>query len=275
MADVELAEPGVVHVLNTAILPRLARERIGLRQVDIMFTWIREHKLAAGGGGLVVVATVGYLVFSVFGVHTLFIDDVVSEDGPVFSSGATATTAAASDDVVSTTVATEANPTDDATVDETPADGATVDPAADETPADGATADEPAAEVPTTEDPDAVAAGEVVTLASGSFIGRDHNAVGTLVVLSDGSAQRFLRFEDDFATDNGPDLFVYLSKGTSANGPTSEFDDDFVNLGVLSGNIGSQNYEIPEGLDLSEYNTVSVWCRRFAVAFAAADLVLS
>ncbi|MBN4047386.1 DM13 domain-containing protein [Acidimicrobiaceae bacterium AH-315-P05] len=253
-----------------------------------MFTWIRENKIAVGGGGVVALGIVGYLAFAVFGVHTLFIDDVVSEDGPVFSSGATATTAAPSADVLVATSTTDASlgdvageadleddATDDPSVDESPVDAADDFDEADASPVDEAGADEPTAEVPAAEDPDANASGEVTTIASGSFIGRAHGAEGTVVVLNDGSAQRFLRFEDDFATDNGPDLFVYLSKGTTADGPNGDFDEDFVSLGMLSGNVGSQNYEIPEGLDLSEYNTVSVWCRRFTVAFAAADLVLS
>ena len=36
----------------------------------------------------VVVAIVAWLAFGVFGIHTLFIDDKVSEDGPQFDSGA-------------------------------------------------------------------------------------------------------------------------------------------------------------------------------------------
>jgi hypothetical protein len=40
----------------------------------------------------------------------------------------------------------------------------------------------------------------------------------------------------------------------------------------LTGNIGSQNYEIPADVDLDIYNTVVIWCVRFGVAFNAADL---
>lgn len=89
-------------------------------------------------------------------------------------------------------------------------------------------------------------------------------------MLTDGTEQRFLRFED-FETDNGPDLNVYL---TTADADDDEglFDDDFVDLGNLKGNIGSQNYELPPDVDLERYDTVVIWCVRFAVAFGAADL---
>lgn len=110
----------------------------------------------------------------------------------------------------------------------------------------------------------------VTQVAAGTFMTRSHPASGSAVVLSDGT-QTFLRFED-FKTDNGPDLFVYLSRGTTSEGPEESFDDDFVNLGALKGNIGEQNYEVPPGVDINDYSTVVVWCRKFSVAFGAADL---
>ena len=114
-------------------------------------------------------------------------------------------------------------------------------------------------------------AAQIVTLASGSFIPRGrYSGEGSALVLNDGSEQRFLRFEN-FSTDNGPDLRVYLS-ASDANADGGTFDDDFVDLGVLKGNIGDQNYEISPEVDLSVYDTVVVWCVRFSTPFTAADL---
>jgi len=48
-----------------------------------------------------------------------------------------------------------------------------------------------------------------------------------IIETDDGS--RLLRFEN-FKATKGPDLFVYLATDETAN--------DFVNLGVLKGNIG-------------------------------------
>jgi hypothetical protein len=62
---------------------------------------------------------------------------------------------------------------------------------------------------------------------------------------------------------------VYLSRAT-ADGPGGAFDDRFVALGALKGNIGDQNYAIPRAVDLSAYRSVVVWCKRFGVPFAAA-----
>lgn len=120
------------------------------------------------------------------------------------------------------------------------------------------------------DDPAGAPAPVIETLASGAFIARDHPAEGTASVLTDGSPQRFLRFTE-FATDNGPDLNVYLSTA-EPDADSGAFDDDFVDLGELSGNVGDQNYEIPADVDLSRFNSVVIWCVRFGVPFGAAPL---
>lgn len=107
----------------------------------------------------------------------------------------------------------------------------------------------------------------------GTFVDRSHPASGVATVITDGS-QTFLRFED-FETDNGPDLFVYLSAGVTATSPAGSLDDDFIDLGKLKGNIGAQNYEIPAGTDLAQYKTVVIWCKRFTTAFGASDLAVT
>jgi hypothetical protein len=79
----------------------------------------------------------------------------------------------------------------------------------------------------------------------------------------DDEGNSILRLEN-FRATNGPDLHVYLSTDKSAS--------DFVSLGRLKGNIGNQNYEIPEGTELSKYDTVLIWCRAFSVLFGSAEL---
>jgi hypothetical protein len=109
-------------------------------------------------------------------------------------------------------------------------------------------------------------------LARGRFISLEHETRGQAVVLETGDGRRFLRFEG-FETSNGPDLVVYMSAKEPA-GPDDwhGYDQDFVDLGTLKGNVGSQNYLIPKGVDLERYSTAVVWCRRFTVGFAAAPL---
>ena len=222
--------------------------------------WIRRNLKLVLAVSTVLLVGVAYFAFGIFGVHTLFIDDKVDEDGPVFASGA----AAAPDepDVVASPAPAD---TDQSATEEPAINSASTDPASTDPPVTEATSVTGA--TPVTEAP----APQIITLAEGSFIPRGrYSGEGTALVLNDGSEQRFLRFEN-FSTDNGPDLRVYLSN-SDANADSGVFDDDFIDLGVLKGNIGDQNYEIPVGVDLSVHDTVVVWCVRFSTPFTAADL---
>ena len=133
--------------------------------------------------------------------------------------------------------------------------------------------DEALPEAPAETSTGAVAPSETVpvVLAQGEFVGLEHETRGTATVVTTGDGTRFLRFED-FETSNGPDLRVYLSTKPADPDDWKGYDEDFVDLGPLKGNVGDQNYEIPEGVNLEKHATAVVWCRRFTVGFAAADL---
>ncbi|MEX0658874.1 MAG: DM13 domain-containing protein [Egibacteraceae bacterium] len=108
-------------------------------------------------------------------------------------------------------------------------------------------------------------------LSTGSFASRNRYTVtgrATVFELDDGT--RTLRLED-FESTNGPDLFVYLTAADSADSDP-DLNADFVDLGVLRGNVGDQNYEIPADVDLDRYDSAVIWCRRFSRGFGAADL---
>jgi len=106
----------------------------------------------------------------------------------------------------------------------------------------------------------------VMTSHSGRFVGVGdgiHDAQGVVVVVPLEDGKNILRFED-FHSTNGPDLYVYLATDNTAS--------DFVNLGRLKANNGNQNYEIPEGTDISKYDTALIWCKQFSVLFGHAEL---
>jgi hypothetical protein len=49
----------------------------------------------------------------------------------------------------------------------------------------------------------------------------------------------------------------------------------YLDLGSLKGNIGNQNYEIPAGTDISEYQSVVIYCLPFHVIFSTATISAS
>ena len=78
----------------------------------------------------------------------------------------------------------------------------------------------------------------------------------------------------NFKTSNGPDVHVILiaAKDADDNANFLKSDTERVELGSLKGNEGDQNYEIPNGTDLSKFQTVSIYCERFNANFGAAPL---
>mgnify|MGYP000229948807 CR=1 FL=1 len=102
-----------------------------------------------------------------------------------------------------------------------------------------------------------------VKARTGMFEGRNnYQGSGTASLLEDENGKLYLRLEDDFMASNGPDLHVYI--GTA--------DDRGTDLGALKGNIGGQNYELPDDFDVTSVDTVRIWCRAFSADFAIATL---
>ena len=99
---------------------------------------------------------------------------------------------------------------------------------------------------------------------SGTFSGADsfHQVQGEAMAVSF-NGKKYLRFED-FQSTNGPDLKVYLSKDLEAK--------EYISLGDLKGNIGNQNYELQDNVDLEDYKYILIWCERFSVLFGNAEL---
>jgi hypothetical protein len=108
-------------------------------------------------------------------------------------------------------------------------------------------------------------------LAQGQFHKADKAGKGTATIYRLANGKRVLRLTD-FAVDNGPDLHVRLIAANDAKDTASVAKTDHVELGKLKGNKGSQNYDVPDNVDLSKYKVVSIWCNRFSVNFAAAPL---
>jgi electron transfer DM13 len=111
-------------------------------------------------------------------------------------------------------------------------------------------------------------------LARGTLISHEHESSGSVALLRLADGSRVLRVED-LRTSNGPALRVWLTDAPVIEGSDgwTVFDDGrHLDLGDLKGNIGSSNYPIPAGADLTGLSSVSVWCARFHVSFAAAPL---
>ncbi len=101
-------------------------------------------------------------------------------------------------------------------------------------------------------------------LASGSF---ENGPYGTVT----GRGKVFKNFNgsysvvlDSFSTNNGPDLYVYLSK--------QAMPVDFIVGGKLKSTNGKQVYDLAEMPDLSQYKYICIHCKAFNHLFGFALL---
>ncbi len=235
------------------------------------------------------VVAMGIFVIAYFEPHKLFIDEEVNEDFPAPVAVATTTTAAPPvTDAPTTTAAPTPTTTEPATNTTEPATTAATAPG--ESPDEDAqtTTTAPSAEEPTTTitapptttsttaapvtttTTEAVPEGPVL-LSSSEWISLGHPGTGTVLVYRQPDGSHVIRFQD-LAVSNGPDLLVILSTSPLVNDQNAYSEVEFVSLGDLKGNKGNQNYVLPAEVNIGDYQTVAIWCRRFNYTFNAAEL---
>jgi|GEM_PF-2034955 hypothetical protein len=99
---------------------------------------------------------------------------------------------------------------------------------------------------------------------TGTMMSGSHPTSGTVSVRT--GAQKptdlYLVFEN-FKTDPGPDLRVYLAEDQNAGG--------FVELATLD-KTGNFHLAIPANTDLQKKKFVLIWCKRFKELFGSAEL---
>ena len=111
----------------------------------------------------------------------------------------------------------------------------------------------------------------VVKVKSGSFRDADsfHKGSGTATIYRSADGKNLLRLEE-FSVTNGPDLHVLLVPNPDPMGRGDV--EGYTTLGKLKGNIGNQNYFLPDGDDGSGYGSVVIYCMPFHVVFSVATL---
>ena len=109
-------------------------------------------------------------------------------------------------------------------------------------------------------------------VAAGKFIHANpndpiHYGKGAVTVYQD-----LLHLEDDFEVGPGPKFHVYLVPEKSVVPSTNVAKTMYVDLGRLKAFKGSQNYTVPAGINLANYQSVVIWCEQFGVLISPAAL---
>ncbi|NDJ33173.1 MAG: DM13 domain-containing protein [Chloroflexi bacterium] len=125
-------------------------------------------------------------------------------------------------------------------------------------------------------DPAAVAIGdEPAPILAGSFtvIDEQHRGDGFVDIFKLGEADRYVLFlEDDFSVSAGPDLILLLSANPEPRTATEALQPQHLNLGPLQATSGPQFYQIPEGNDPNEYDSVVIYSESFRIVYTSAEL---
>jgi len=108
-------------------------------------------------------------------------------------------------------------------------------------------------------------------LSSGAFVKKQKSLKGDWQVVEE-NGQTIIRFAENFKTKNGPDLKIFLSPQslTDVNGHTAT--NGAVLLGTLKSTRGGQDYIVPEGVSLANFNSVLVHCEAFSVLWGGGAL---
>ncbi|MBU7586271.1 MAG: DM13 domain-containing protein [Nostoc sp. TH1S01] len=103
---------------------------------------------------------------------------------------------------------------------------------------------------------------------SGSFVKGEHVTQGNARIITE-NGQTFLEFDQNFKTDNGPDLLVILHRQQKPKiyGITEK---DYVSLGRLQKTSGTQRYAISDDIKIADFASAAIWCRTFNATFGYA-----
>ena len=99
-------------------------------------------------------------------------------------------------------------------------------------------------------------------ISSGELTGTDafHTGSGEVLLVSDPDGNLILRFQE-YAVQNGPDLFVYLTPDPGGD----VHADGAVDLGGIRATNGFVNYAVPADVDPGSFRAAVIYCRAFSV----------
>ncbi len=121
-----------------------------------------------------------------------------------------------------------------------------------------------------------VKTGGFITLDNYGEILATEGVVAIYEVIIGGNLEgRILNFDENFSTIGAPNLHVYLSPRQTVQTPEQLFDESNspLEVAVLRGNVGGQNFEIQTSVDLTSYNSMVIYAEDYDLIVAVAPLV--
>jgi hypothetical protein len=116
-------------------------------------------------------------------------------------------------------------------------------------------------------------------IKSGKFISGEHTTQG-IARITNKDGKSFIELDQSFKTsESGPDLVVILHRSDNIINLTKPPSyplkkGDYIIVAPLQKYSGTQTYPIPENINLGDYKSAAIWCRKFNATFGAATLSL-
>lgn len=105
----------------------------------------------------------------------------------------------------------------------------------------------------------------------GSWTDKQYSVSGNWSIEQRGD-QHVIVFDKSFDTKKGPDLKILLSPKSIDIVNGGNATDGSVLVAALKNNQGAQEYVIPVGIDLNDYESLLIHCEKFSVLWGGASL---
>ena len=115
------------------------------------------------------------------------------------------------------------------------------------------------------------------TIKSGQFVRAEQATRGGASIVTK-NGRSFLQLDSAFKTSSqGPDLVVILHRSRNVLSTTQAPNyalkgGDYIVLSRLKKYSGAQSYAIPANINLANYRSAAIWCRKFNATFGVAPL---
>ena len=90
--------------------------------------------------------------------------------------------------------------------------------------------------------------------------------------LAEVDGQQIIRFNDDFKTKKGPDLKIFLSKKSVNDLSKNPTFIEPLSLGLIDSNKGGQEYIVPEGINLDDFESILIHCESYNILWGGFDI---
>jgi len=116
-----------------------------------------------------------------------------------------------------------------------------------------------------------VASAEAMGHKSGGWVNKDYKIRGEWSVEQRGDTQ-VIKFNNKFKTKKGPDLKVFLSPQSINDVTGATATDGALLVSALTNNKGEQEYVLPKGVDVNDYQSLLIHCEAFSVLWGGGEL---